>query len=126
MNLRLTLQVLGAIRQLRQRERWTRAQVLAHQAAALDRLRAHAYAHSPFYRRFHAGPMDQPLQTLPVLTKSLLMEHFDEVVTDPAIHLAHVRDFAAERQDGVRYLDRYWVTATSGSRGQPGLFLFDE
>ena len=84
MNLHLTLNALRAIRQLRQHEHWTRAQSLWHQAAALERLRAQAYAHSPFYQRFQAGLTDQPLPALPVLTKAMLMEHFDEVVTDPA------------------------------------------
>jgi phenylacetate-CoA ligase len=126
MNLRLTLNVLRAIRQLRQHEQWTRPELLAHQATALADLRAHAYAHSPFYQRFHAGLTSAPLSALPVLTKATLMEHFDEVVTDPAVRLAAVRDFAAQRQEEARFLGRYWVTATSGSSGQPGFFLFDE
>jgi phenylacetate-CoA ligase len=54
------------------------------------------------------------------------MEHFDELATDPAIRLEAVRAFAAERLEGRRYLDRYWVTATSGSSGRPGFFLFSE
>ena len=126
MNLRLTLNVLRAIRQLRQHEQWTRPELLAHQAQALAGLRAQAYAHSPFYQRFHAGLTTAPLAALPVLTKAMLMEHFDEVVTNPAIRLDAVRDFAAQRQEEARFLDRYWVTATSGSSGQPGFFLFDE
>ncbi len=126
MDFGLTLKALRAIRRMRERESWSRQQVLAHQAEALQRLRAHAYAHSPFYQRFHAGREDQPLQALPVLTKAMLMEHFDEVVTDPNIRLHDVRAFAAQRQEGARYLERYWVTATSGSSGQPGFFLYDE
>ena len=111
MNLRLTLNVLRAIRQLRQHEQWTRPELLAHQAQALAGLRAQAYAHSPFYQRFHAGLTTAPLAALPVLTKAMLMEHFDEVVTNPAIRLDAVRDFAAQRQEEARFLDRYWVTA---------------
>lgn len=126
MNLQLTLKILRAIRQLRQHEQWTRPELLAYQATALADLRALAYAHSPFYQRFHAGLADQPLADLPVLTKAILMEHFDDVVTDPTIRLSAVRDFAAQRQEEARFLDRYWVTATSGSSGQPGFFLFDE
>jgi phenylacetate-CoA ligase len=41
----------------------------------LRQLRGHAYAHSPFYRRFHAGRTDHPLHELPVLTKAIVMEH---------------------------------------------------
>ena len=53
-------------------------------------LREHAYARSPFYRRFHKGLEDRPLNELPVLTKATLMEHFDELVTDPTVRLADV------------------------------------
>ena len=126
MDIPMLLKVLRAIRQLRQHETWSRAQLDTFQAASLHRLREHAYARSPFYQRFHHGLFDRPLAELPVLTKSILMEHFDELVTDPAIHLEAVRAFAGERLDGRLFLDRYRVTATSGSSGQPGFFLFDE
>lgn len=129
MNISLTLKVLGAVRALRAREGWTRPQLQTYQADALRVLREHAYARSSFYQRFHRGVMDQPLDALPVLTKAMLMEHFDEVVTDPAIHLESVRAFAAQAApcgEDRLYLNRYRVTATSGSSGQPGFFLFDE
>lgn len=112
---------------LRQRDNWTREQLEAHQAEALARLRAHAYANSPFYQRFHAGLTDRPLTELPVLTKAMVMEHFDELVTDRAILLDAVRDYLANLHPGEdrRFLGRYWVCATSGSTGRPGIFLFD-
>jgi putative adenylate-forming enzyme len=69
--------------------------------------------------------MDRPLQALPVLTKARLMANFDQVVTDPAIRLEAVRDFAQAVPEQQRFLGRYWVSATSGSSGQPGFFLFN-
>jgi phenylacetate-CoA ligase len=101
--------------------RWPRAELLAHQADAVTRLRRFAVERSPFYRRFHEGLESRPLSELPVLTKPLLMEHFDEVVTDRAVRL---RDAEAFLGDGL-YLDRYVVLATSGSTGLRGVFLFD-
>ena len=50
-------------------------QLHAHRARELRQLREHAYAHSPFYQRFHIGRTDRPLQELPVLTKAMVMEH---------------------------------------------------
>jgi phenylacetate-coenzyme A ligase PaaK-like adenylate-forming protein len=126
MDLRMLFKTLGAIRQLRQHEIWTRSQLEAHQSQALQGMRHYAYAHSPFYQRFHYGLYDRPLNELPVLKKATLMEHFDDLVTDRAIHLNAVRAFAGERLDGRLFLDCYRVTATSGSSGQPGFFLFDE
>ena len=51
-------------------------------------MRAYAAAKSPFYRRFHAGAESAPLEELPVLTKAVLMDNFDQISTDPAIRLA--------------------------------------
>ncbi|HEU5381525.1 MAG TPA: hypothetical protein VFV38_39395, partial [Ktedonobacteraceae bacterium] len=58
-----------------QHESWTRSQLMDYQARALRACRDYAYAHSPFYQRFHSGLMDRPLQELPVLTKAMMMEH---------------------------------------------------
>src|SRR5215211_5103769 len=122
-NIPVVLRVLGRRHTLRQRDRWTTEQLQAHQARALRQLRDHAYAHSPFYQRFHAGRMDRPLRELPVLTKA--MEHFDELVTDPAVTLADVEAHLAALQGNERFRGRYWVAATSGTTGQHGIFLWD-
>ncbi|MBI3287035.1 MAG: phenylacetate--CoA ligase family protein [Chloroflexi bacterium] len=125
MNIQILLGLLSTLRELRQHDRWTHQQLKAHQASSLRRLREHAYAHSPFYQRFHKGLTDRPLNELPVLTKAMLMEHFDELVTNPAIRLEEVETHLANLRGDERFLRRYWVNATSGSTGQRGLFLFN-
>lgn len=90
MDVRLLPRLLANHRRLREHDRWSRSQLLAHQARELERLRAHALARSRFYRRFHQGLARAPLDELPVLTKATLMGCFDEVVTDPALHLGRV------------------------------------
>lgn len=82
--------LLLARRRLAARLRWTPARLAAHRASALAALRAHAYAHSPFYRDFHAGLTDTPLDELPVVTKAELMANFDALVIDPGVRLAEV------------------------------------
>jgi phenylacetate-CoA ligase len=126
MNIKILPRLLFAIRELRKHETWTRAQLEASQADGLRQLREYAYAHSPFYQKFHQGLTDRPLNELPILTKAMLMENFDELVTDPSIRLEKVREFSSGHADKQRYLDRYLVTATSGSSGHPGFFLFNE
>lgn len=125
MNLEVLIRTLWMRRQLMGHDRWPRKRVLAHQAQAVEAVRKAAYAHSPFYRQFHEGRTERPLQELPVLTKRMLMAQFDELVTDRAIRKAHVEAHLETLQGDDRYLGRYWVNATSGSTGQPGLFLFD-
>jgi len=117
--------LLHILEQLRKHEQWTQAQLNRFRAAALHDLREYAYAHSPFYRHFHAGLTDRPLQELPILTKAAMMDHFDDLVTDRAIHLDLVRQHMTEAAAGSLFLNRYRVNATSGSSGQPGVFLFN-
>ena len=51
MDLLMILRVLRALGKLRGRDCWSRQQVAAYQVDALGRMRAHAYARSPFYGR---------------------------------------------------------------------------
>ena len=125
MDLSLLLKIMKILREMRKREHWTRQQLEEYQAKELLRLRKFAYARSPFYQRFHKGLFDRPLHELPVLTKASVMENFDELVTDRAIRLKDVRAHMADDREGKRFLNRYWVTATSGSTGNPGVFLFN-
>jgi putative adenylate-forming enzyme len=124
MNVQILLRMLLKHWQLQRREGWTHKQLEAYQAKALRRLREDVYARSPFYQTFHRGLRDRPLQELPVLTKAMMMEHFDELVSDRHLRRANLEAYLRHwRKD--EYLGRYWVTATSGSTGSPGLFLFN-
>lgn len=122
------LPLLRRVHALRRRGRWSRPQVLAHQATALAAVRAHAVQASAFYRRHHAGLEDRPLHDLPPVTKAALMAHFDEAVTDPALRHADLTAFAQGpgRSPDARFRGRYQVCATAGTTGTPGLFPFDE
>ena len=64
MNIKILPRLLSEIRQLRKHENWTRAQLEASQADGLRQLREYAYAHSPFYQKFHLGLTDRPLNKL--------------------------------------------------------------
>src|ERR671914_1029013 len=126
MSTQIILRVLALRHRLRQRDHWTRRQLKEHQGRALHRLREHAYARSPFYGRFHKGLANRPLDELPVLTKEMVMEDFDKLVTDPTVRLADVEAHLATLSGGDELLGgRYRVASTSGSTGRQGLFLWD-
>src|SRR5512147_842982 len=125
MNIQIMLKLLHTLEQLRKHESWTRQQLESYQAKALHDLRQYAYARSPFYQKFHKGLTSLPLHELPVLTKAMMMEHLDELVTDRALHLEEIRASATEGEAGKAYKGKYWINATSGSSGHPGFFLFD-
>jgi phenylacetate-coenzyme A ligase PaaK-like adenylate-forming protein len=110
---------------LRQREYWPRLRLARYQARSLRRLRAFAYARSPFYREFHKGLADRPLHELPSLSKALLLEHFDDIVTDPVVRSADLEQhLRADAADGL-FGERYHVTASSGTMGRRALLASD-
>lgn len=124
MKVSLLTKVLARRHALRRREKWTRVELQAHQDRSQRALRSFAVEASPFYRRFHHGLVGAPLTELPVLTKSTLMEHFDEVVTDHGVRLQDIQSFLPRMSSGELFQGRYYVGATAGTTGQPGVFLW--
>ena len=112
-------------------EQRPRAQLASHQQQRLDAVVRHAASHSPFYRRWFAqagalGEEPVDLARLPVLDKTLLMEHFDELVCDPRLRRDQLLDWTGRQTRDQLYLNRYRVLVTSGSSGRAGLFVYDE
>lgn len=100
------------------------------QERRLRELVAFARTASPYFRRRYAGlptGVADP-NRLPPVTKSDLMAHFDEWVTDPAVTLDVLRrDFLADPERvGERYLGRYHAMTTSGTAGEPAVLLHDQ
>ena len=122
---RTILAMLLALRRLRRQEAWTRRQIEEHRTAALARLRAHAYSHSSFYREFHAGLTGRGLDELPSLTKSMFHDHFDDIVTDPAVKRAAVAAHVQSLRGDELFLDRYIVNATSGTTGGATYIMYN-
>jgi phenylacetate-coenzyme A ligase PaaK-like adenylate-forming protein len=90
MDVRLMSELLFLRARWRGRDRWDARRIVAHQERALGDLRRAAYAGSEFYRRHHAGLYDAPLAQLPPVTKTDLMNSFDQTVTVPGLRLADV------------------------------------
>jgi phenylacetate-coenzyme A ligase PaaK-like adenylate-forming protein len=83
---------------------------------------------SPLYRPLLAGrDLDcVHLDELPSFRKTTLMSRFEDWVTDPDIRLAELHDFVADRSRiGAAFLGRYAIWESSGSTGEPGLFVND-
>lgn len=102
--------------QARQAERW--AGLL--QAAARG---------SRYFRARLAGrdPARTPLQALAASDKTELMSRFADWVTDPRLACDALRTFTADpARVGEPWLDRYAVWESSGSTGEPTLFVHDD
>jgi phenylacetate-CoA ligase len=107
----------------------TRAELEAEKLTKFRQLVRHAQRHSAYYRRVIADrgldierctPLD-----FPVLTKTLLMQHFDEIVTAPGVTKRAIAEFLTRSHDPAElFLGRYRVIHTSGSSGEVGYFVY--
>lgn len=113
---------------------WTRGQVRAHQTKRLREVVAHAVQHSPYYAE-RLGHLDarafelDDLPSIPPMTKADVMTHWDQIVTDPELHLndvvEHLEALHAGKHQDYYYLGKYYAAATGGTSGQRGVFLWD-
>lgn len=100
----------------------------ALQRDRLTRLLAAAARGSGIYRHILAGrqPERVELAELPVMRKPELMGRFADWVTDPALDLDSLRQFTVDiARIGEPFLGRYIVWESSGSSGEPGIFVQD-
>ena len=115
-----------------QRLSWSSDAVSAHQTAALRRLLRIAVARSPYHARRLDGVVGDTdvfqladLHCLPVMTKTDMMENFDEVTTDRRLTRATVEAFLAGVGEQPEALfGEYLVLASGGSSGVRGVFAW--
>ncbi len=119
----LIFEILKKRRRLRARESWSRRDLEAFQNQEFQKLFNWSVAHSPFLKKFYAGYEGKPLTSLPILTKSILMENYDSLVTDREVRLNKVESHLNQLRGDELFRGRYWVTSTSGSTGKRGIFL---
>lgn len=124
MNIPLILNVLSQRRKLLSHSNWSPEKIKEYQKLRLKELREYAYKHSDFYKEYHKGYYDKGLEELPTVTKSMMMENFDSFVTDKSIQLKELQELI-KNSGGTMYKDKYWISVTSGTSGNPGIFLTD-
>lgn len=124
MGLPLLLNVLNQRGKLISHNKWTSEDIAKHQKNGLNKLREYAYSQSDFYKKYHKGFYDKGLEELPVVTKAMMMENFDDFVTDKSIKLNELQSLI-KNMEGTIYKNKYWVSVTSGTTGTPGIFLSD-
>ncbi len=101
-------------------------EVLDRQQEQMHDLIEFARKNSPFYQRHYAHVATDAvdLQEFPPVTKAELMANFDDWTTDRAITLANATAFLADKTlVGQPYLESYFLSTSSGSSGQRGIFI---
>lgn len=109
------------------RDQWSRDRLMQYQGERLRALIAHAASASPYYREV-LGPDafsgDVPLEELPTLSKTTLLDNFDRIVTDRRLCKVAVNAHLAGPDPTDPLLGQYQVCATSGNTGERGLFVY--
>lgn len=109
--------------------RGTPDMIAGRQQKRLNELVTFARLNSRFYAEKYRGLPEviADVRQLPPVTKVELMEHFDDVVTDPGVRkeavCRHISDLG---NIGKPFMGKYMVWTTSGTTGTPGIFLEDK
>jgi phenylacetate-coenzyme A ligase PaaK-like adenylate-forming protein len=109
--------------------RGTPEMLMARQRERLKELVMFARENSRFYAEKYRGLPEtiNDVSLLPPVTKVELMEHFDDVVTDPSVRKEDVCKYISDLDNiGKPFMGKYMVWTTSGTTGTPGIFLEDK
>jgi phenylacetate-CoA ligase len=111
------------------RLRWDARRLAAERERRLRELLVYAAEHSPFWRERLAGHdlanfTEADLPSLPILTKTEMMQEFDRVLTVPGLTRARVAEHI-ESLDGDKYLDgEYRAIVSSGYTGTAAFHVY--
>lgn len=128
------LKLLWDLYRLKRNTVKTTDQIKSLQNKKLRKLLKHAYENSKYYRRTfeEVGITREQISTLPIsafptIDKNLLMDHFDDLVTDYDLKQSDIRRFDKEETvDKKKFKNKYHVVHSSGSTGKPGYFVYNE
>ena len=106
--------------------------MMPHQRQSFQTLLEHAWNHSPFYRDYYGShgldPSKFPeiqITDLPLLPKKLLIENFDETVTDRRLKRTELeRWFDEHRDPRAAFSKDFIVIHGSGTSGDVGIFAY--
>ncbi len=127
------IKVLFDLYRLKQNTKKSAEQMKQLQDRKLKKLLRFAWEHSRYYRNafINAGITEEQLDTLPLsafptIDKSVLLEHFDELVTVPDLTQEELRKFDTEGNMEEKTFRGCHIVHSSGSTGKPGYFVYDE
>ena len=122
------------IREFLDRTTWSREKITEFQEQNLKKLLQYVVIQSPFYReRCQYINFDElllpQLQKIKPSTKKDIMENWNRVVCSTRLSLQIAEDYLNQQREGKEenpfFDDYYYITATGGSSGLRGLFVWD-
>jgi hypothetical protein len=119
-----TIEVRRLVGEMLEQQRWPRERLEALQHDRLHSLVRHAVDRSPYYRdALGEDAPDRPLDSFPTLPKRVLVERFEDIVTDPRLERRSLERFVEESAPGELFDGRYRVFTTSGTTGVRALVV---
>src|SRR5215470_6160924 len=120
---------IGKARAVRRERKLSRPEFEVMKLEKFRKLVRHVNERSPYYRRIIAErkiDIDRCVPgDFPVLTKTLLMQNFDEIATERGVTKEAIADFLTRSHDPRElFLGKYRVIHTSGSSGEVGYFVY--
>src|SRR5262245_57642972 len=112
--------------ELSARDTWSRAALLDLQQQRLESILTHAVSASPYYRDTMGAAVaaGESFDRLPTLTKTVLMNEWDRIVTDPRLRLRDVESHLAGVRRSDLLLDEYRPFATGGTTGERAVVVY--
>ena len=120
---------MGRLPQHLERVNWSAERLRTERTARLRNLLTIASSRSPWHRARLSGVdvdmfHEDRIRELPVMTKSDLMGHFDDIVTDNRVTLDLVNAHVAGLTTDAYLLDEYHTFVSGGSSGVRGVFVW--
>jgi phenylacetate-CoA ligase len=113
---------------------WSRDRVIEAQTLGLRKVVGHAQEHSVFFAERLGGLEASTLELsdlvkIPPMTKATVMEHWDDMVTDPRLKLedvvSHLERLHRGEDENPYLLGEYYAAASGGTSGKRGVYLWD-
>ena len=99
------------------------------QLQRLQHLVDYSRKHSRYFKDLYNTVPEKitDISQLPITEKPVLMQHFNEWVTDKILHIEKIREFISKKETiGDMYKYKYYVCTTSGSTGEPAVIIHDK
>lgn len=109
----------------------TKQQIKEQQKIDFLKLVQFASLHSPYYKmiikKYRINVTNCKPEDFPILTKTDVIKHFDQIVTNPLITKNKIAEFLEHSSDSTElFLDKYYVIHTSGSSGTVGYYVYSQ
>lgn len=128
------LNILKEVRRMKKNMKLPREEILKIQEEKLYKLIEYVLKNSKFYREYYGrygisleNYRDIEYSSYPTIDKRIVTNHFNDLICTKDFKLKDLEEFVSHKENwGKRYNKRYTVMTSSGSTGNPAVFVYDK